>query len=296
VYKFDDKFAYEKNRINVLIHKIAADIQGKSVLYEDKLYNVVDYIIMGPGKRLRPLLMLAAYEAFEDNTDIGIMDVLDNMAVAIELIHCYSLVHDDLPAMDNDDYRRGRLSVHKKYDESFAILAGDALLNMSFELVLDAINGRLEHRIINAAKEIFNASGYFGMIRGQAMDMLLGQETSSNYILHTYINKTARLMMASTLCGGIIAGANESELNDMSEGAMYLGIAFQIKDDLLDMGKVDLDKFKDNSINYVSLCGLEKAKNDYDYYSKKALDVFSKHTSRSYFLYDLVDYIISRAY
>lgn len=193
----------------------------------DKIKDAIKYAVTGGGKRIRPVLCIAATKALGGNP----IDALE-YAVALEFIHSYSLVHDDLPAMDNDDYRRGQLSTHKKFGEAIGILAGDALLNLAFEICLSKNN--FSDKDFAALKVLADCSGYIGMIAGQVLDIYYeGKNVGEKQMYEIYAGKTAKLitaplLIASALCGG-------KYRKELEQAGYHLGIMFQISDDLLDV-------------------------------------------------------------
>lgn len=197
------------------------------------LRESMDYSLMAGGKRLRPIMVLAAAEALG-----GSLEAAMPVALAIELVHTYSLVHDDLPAMDNDDYRRGKLTNHKVYGEAMAILAGDALLTHAFFSVAQAHKkfGVPAERVLAITEELAVLAGARGMVGGQAADMLGEQGlTKLEELTYIHTHKTSDLIVFSLRAGGHIAGATEAQLEALSEFGHALGLAFQIQDDILDI-------------------------------------------------------------
>jgi geranylgeranyl diphosphate synthase type II len=198
--------------------------------YEKELSQAMEYSLFTGGKRLRPLMTIKAFEMYNDYIHKSIP-----FAIAIEMIHTYSLIHDDLPAMDNDDYRRGKLTNHKVFGEAMAILAGDGLLNLAFETMLSATKGSNNNSSIRAMQEIGKASGIRGMIGGQAIDLQSEYETmEEEALLYMYKGKTAALIQAGIVAGAILADAPEEHIETLRDFGLRLGIAYQIQDDLLD--------------------------------------------------------------
>ncbi|MGO1580043.1 MAG: polyprenyl synthetase family protein [Peptoniphilaceae bacterium] len=213
--------------------------------YQKKVYESMTYSLSSGGKRIRPLLCLITYIAMSDSKDYS--KALP-FAAAIELIHTYSLIHDDLPAMDDDDIRRGKPTNHKVYSEAIAILAGDGLLNMSMELLTRELEAYEDlddlKRAIKAMKYIFYASGVHGMIGGQVIDLDFEEDMSLEICESMYKLKTATLLRAAIVSGAILAGATDSEVAALEEFSNCIGISYQIKDDILDK---DLDKKKEKN-------------------------------------------------
>ena len=196
------------------------------------IHDAMEYTVMAGGKRLRPVLFKATANMLGSRED-----ELTDIACALELVHTYSLVHDDLPAMDDDDYRRGRPTCHRKFDEATAILTGDALLTLAFELIAawGENSDRPQHAIF-LISELSHAAGTEGMISGQILDMAAeGRQLSLEEIEAMYKGKTAALLRAAVRMGGIVGGADSTRMEQLSEYARALGLAFQITDDLLDL-------------------------------------------------------------
>ena len=190
------------------------------------------YSLEAGGKRIRPLLLFATLEAFEQNTKKGLLT-----AAAIEMIHTYSLIHDDLPSMDNDDLRRGKPTNHKVFGDAFAILAGDALLTYSFQLIADTPEDYADAKTkLELIKEMAKAAGAEGMVGGQVADIDgEDKELSLNELEYIHVHKTGKLLQYSVIAGALLAGANELTTKSLKEFAYHLGLAFQIRDDILDL-------------------------------------------------------------
>lgn len=222
--------------------------------YQNKLYESMKYSLFPGGKRLRPMLFLMSYTLFSNDLDIA-----RPFAASLEMIHTYSLIHDDLPSMDNDDYRRGKLTSHKMYGESLAILTGDALLNLAYETILKMNMEINDDRIRKASYEISKAAGYSGMILGQVIDTC-EYELNAGEIIYMYSLKTAELIRASISAGAILGGANKDQITILDEFGKNLGISYQIQDDILDLDKdKEIDKLtlskyysKDQLINLIN--------------------------------------------
>lgn len=234
------------------------------VTYPDKIYEAMRYSLLAGGKRLRPILCLATCE-MADGTSAMAMPT----ACALEMIHTMSLIHDDLPAMDNDDYRRGRLTNHKVYGEDIAILAGDGLLAYAFEFVAENTRNVPAERLLQVVARFGRAVGAAGLVGGQVVD--LESEGKSDVSIETlnfiHNHKTAALLEASVVCGGILAGASKPDLQRLSRYAQNIGLAFQIVDDILDitatqeeLGKTAGKDLQAQKVTYPSLWGLEESK------------------------------------
>ncbi len=270
--------------------------------YQKTVMEAMEYSLFAGGKRLRPMLMLETYRMFG-----GKGEVIEPFMAAIEMLHTYSLVHDDLPAMDNDEYRRGRKTTHIVYGEDMAILCGDALLNYSFEIALkayDVAEPEEVPRIAGALKVFANKAGIFGMVGGQTFDVeaeRLEKKVNEEELLFIFRLKTAALLQSSMMVGAILAGASEEDVEKISEIAMNVGIAFQIQDDILDvtstqevLGKPIGSDERNNKTTYVTLKGLDVAKEDVRRYSNAALKDLSELSVKNEFLYKLIEELITR--
>ena len=225
------------------------------------LYQAMRYACLNGGKRLRPYLAYQSAALFNTPAQI-----IDPVAVAIELIHCYSLVHDDLPAMDNDDLRRGKPTCHKRFDEATAILAGDALLTLAFEVLsqTDGLQSDNCSTNLKLIQTLSRAAGPFGMVQGQALDLAAeGKVLSYEQLCQMHHAKTGALIAASVQCGAIASNASENDLEELHKFGLRIGLAFQIKDDLLDvlgksetMGKKPGQDVKNQKCTFVTLLGL----------------------------------------
>ena len=267
-------------------------ISKRDKCYQDRIYEAIDYSIFTGGKRLRPIMNLKSCELFSG-------DHIDSIpyALAIEMIHTYSLIHDDLPSMDDDDFRRGKPTSHKVYGEAMAVLAGDGLLNLAFETVLDSIYsnpnaGDSSKKYIRALNEISRYSGTKGMIGGQVVD-LLGDNDNMNAekILFMYETKTAALIQAALVSGAIIGDARDEEIEIIREFGYNLGLAYQIRDDILDFDE-------DTSIGkltFLTYYDIETSKEKVDEYSKRAIESLDKLSNRdTRFFKDLTRELVLR--
>ncbi len=245
-----------------LVNKGLAKLLAKEDEYPQSLHKAMHYSLFAGGKRLRPALVLASCEAVGGKVE----DAL-NTACAFECIHTYSLIHDDLPAIDNDDLRRGRPTCHKVYGEAAAILAGDALLTAAFEIIAKT-GTEDKSRVLRAVLELARAAGSTGMIGGQMVDIdSEGKEVSFPVLEYIHIHKTGELMLAAVRCGGILGGATDGELRALGAYGKAIGLAFQIADDILDvegssaeMGKPTGGDEKKGKATYPSIIGLDEAK------------------------------------
>ncbi|KJR48623.1 Octaprenyl diphosphate synthase [Desulfosporosinus sp. I2] len=263
---------------------------------DDVLNQSMYYSLVGGGKRIRPVLALASAETVGGNPELIVP-----AAVALELIHTYSLIHDDLPAMDNDDYRRGRLSNHKVFGEANAILAGDALLTYAFELLANPQLGQPE-RQLRIIRDVAIAAGKTGMVGGQVADVAgEGKLLTLNEIEEIHKAKTGALLTASARLGGILAGGTEEQIQALTSYAQALGLAFQIKDDILDvvgdsetLGKPAGSDQRQNKATYVSLLGLKGAEQQLHAQIQAALFALKPFGEEPIFLSDLAYYIEQR--
>ncbi len=268
-------------------------------VYPEKIYQAMGYSVTAGGKRMRPVLMLLADKAVSgDGNDPRIMD----FACALEMIHTYSLIHDDLPAMDNDDLRRGKPTCHKKFDEATAILAGDGLLTYAFQVMLCDPTLKFEPRYTRAAADIAYLSGMGGMLVGQVVDVESeGRQIDAKTLEYIHKNKTGGLIKAALMAGAVIGGADEETIKLFESIGEDMGYAFQIKDDILDvtsteevLGKPILSDEKNQKVTYVSLYGLEKAQNDYMELSKAALEKTARLGESAKPLYDYIKSLVNR--
>ncbi|WP_407308332.1 polyprenyl synthetase family protein [Desulfosporosinus sp. SB140] len=263
---------------------------------KDSLSESMSYSLVGGGKRIRPVLALASAETMGGNPE----KILP-AAAALELIHTYSLIHDDLPALDNDDYRRGRLSNHKVFGEANAILAGDGLLTYAFEFLADPTLGQPEQQL-RVVREVAVAAGKSGMVGGQVLDLAgEGKQLSLEEIEEIHKGKTGALLTVSARLGGILAGGTESEIEALTDYAQALGLAFQIKDDILDvvgdsetLGKPAGSDLRQGKSTYVSLLGLEEATRQLHFQIQKAQSALKLLDKNSAFLSELAVYIEQR--
>ena len=255
----------DKNEYLALIDENLRNAIKSKTPFEQELSAAMEYSLFTGGKRLRPLMTIKAYEMYDDY----IYKALP-YAMAIEMIHTYSLIHDDLPAMDNDDFRRGKMTNHKVFGEAMAILAGDSLLNLAFETMLSAARESCDISSIKAMQEIAKASGCKGMIGGQAIDLRsdIGSMDEES-LLYMYKGKTAALIQASILSGAIIGGASMEHIEKLRDFGLRLGLAYQIQDDLL-------DDEKDESIKkctYLSFYSKEEAEKKVKDLSDRAVSI-----------------------
>ena len=264
--------------------------------FDARLAESMKYSLMAGGKRLRPILLMAAADAAGGRGD----DFLTS-ACALEMIHTYSLIHDDLPAMDNDDYRRGRLTNHKVYGAGIATLAGDALLTLAFEVLLRQ-KGVSPETLVRVVREVSTAAGPDGMVGGQALDLASeGKQIDKETLRRMHMAKTGALFRAAVRSGAILAGADDAKLTALTEYADAFGLAFQITDDILDVtgdeaaiGKPVGSDERNHKSTYVTLTSLDEAKS----LAREAVDRAHKALAplgeKAAFLDELAEYLITR--
>ena len=256
----------------------------------DSLYQPVKYILFSGGKRIRPFLMVESYKLFDNN-----LDRIIDFAIALELIHTYSLVHDDLPCMDDDDYRRGVLTVHKKYGEDIAVLTGDALLNMAFEILALRLKKSESETssCIEAFYQLSNQAGSSGMIGGQILDMESESGNEDVDLIEMYSLKTGGLFKSATMVGGIVGGASSKEISLLGDMGQALGVSYQIKDDILDYDE-DLDI---NKQTISTKWGIDRSKELSREYTEKTLELLEYFKAYNIDrLRAIVDLLLERTY
>ena len=290
-----DEIARRAKEIETIIAKYLPKESG----YQKTVIEAMNYSILAGGKRLRPMLMQETYRMFG-----GKSDVIEPFLAAIEMIHTYSLIHDDLPAMDNDEYRRGRKTTHVVYGEAMGILAGDGLLNYAFETAILAIQKEPQNANVPKALAVLaKKAGIYGMIGGQTVDIETDQskEVTREQLDFIYRLKTSALIEASMLIGAILAGATKNEQNEMEQIPTKIGLAFQIQDDILDvtsttetLGKPVGSDEKNQKATYVTYEGIDKAKADVERLSKEAVEKMNGLVVRNEFLTELLLSLIHR--
>jgi len=281
------------------IDKIIAEYLPAEEDYQKTIMEAMNYSILAGGKRIRPMLMLESYRLFG-----GESKVVEPFMAAIEMIHTYSLVHDDLPAMDNDEYRRGKKTTHAVYGEAMGILAGDALLNYAFETALKAFDIEPDNKNIGKALQVLaKKAGIYGMIGGQVVDIQSEGTTdmTKEKLDFIYRLKTGALMESSMMIGAILAGADVTEQQIVEKVAGEIGLAFQIQDDILDvtstaevLGKPIGSDEKNQKFTYVTFEGLEKAKKDIEEITEKAIAHMNSLAGKNEFLNELLLYLVAR--
>ncbi len=288
---FLTEFEEKINLVNQSLQKYFV----KKENHQASVYDTMEYSLFSGGKRIRPVLCAACAELFGNAEDAM------PFACALEMIHTYSLIHDDLPCMDDDDLRRGKPTNHIVYGEAMAVLAGDALLNFAFETVLEhaKVSPAL---LVEGLKIIASSAGTEGMIGGQVIDLESeGRAIDSVTLMAMHICKTGALIMASAKVGALIGGGTKEDVLNMEKFARYLGVAFQIKDDILDvesttdvLGKpVGSDK-ENEKTTFVTLYGIEQSKRMLEDYTNKAKEALAEYGTRAEFLCELADFLLMR--
>lgn len=285
------------NNIELINNELKKHIK-KGDCPEKRLNEAKEYSLLAGGKRIRPMLMLSSYLLFDKEINNCL-----TFAIAMEMIHTFSLIHDDLPAIDNDDYRRGKLTNHKMFDEATAILAGDSLLNNAYTIISkDIINSNdiYKTRKIKALSEF--SYGIDRMISGEYVDVEYeGKEIASQYLEYMHKNKTGALLISSIKIGAIISGASETQIEKLEQYGDRIGLAFQIKDDILSeigdpnqMGKPVGNDREKGKCTYVTKYGLEESQKLLDKITKEAIDIISEFGENAEFLKELALYIKNR--
>jgi geranylgeranyl diphosphate synthase type II len=291
-------FQDELNKKTTEAENIIRQYLPKETGFAKTLAQAMNYSMLAGGKRLRPLLIKETYTLFG-----GSEQVVEPFMAAMEMIHTHSLIHDDLPALDNDDYRRGRLTTHKVYGEAMGVLSGDALLNYAYEVMLEGFSmTEYPDRVIRVLQVMSAKTGIYGMLGGQSVDVENdGKPLEREMLDYIYQNKTSALIEASMMTGAILAGAKEEQVEKIRLAAKDIGLAFQIQDDILDvtstkeeLGKPVHSDEKNHKITYVTLMGLEKAAERVASLSEEAIGILKGLTERDGFLCELTAWLVSR--
>ncbi|MBQ4059113.1 MAG: polyprenyl synthetase family protein [Lachnospiraceae bacterium] len=318
-------FEKQMNDKVVEIENVIQAYMPKEYTFQKTIIDAMDYTMSAGGKRIRPMLMKACYDLFG-----GTANVVEPFMAAIEMIHTYSLIHDDLPALDNDDYRRGRKTAHIVYGEDMAILAGDALLNYAFETATKAfdlimsqnlldidtetiandtstlyvyVNELKQRKSVERALQVLSSKpGIYGMIGGQVVDVeLTGSTLTEEQLVYIYENKTGALIESSMMIGAILAGVDESTIEKIQKVAYNIGMAFQIQDDILDetstfeeLGKALHSDEKNGKVTYVTIHGIKESRNEIEKLSREAIEILESMDGDSEFLQHLIEYLIDR--
>lgn len=295
--QFMEELQQKVEHINNVLEKFLPVEEGKQRI----IFEAMNYSVRAGGKRLRPILMEETYHMFG-----GSSAVIEPFMAAIEMIHTYSLVHDDLPAMDNDEYRRGKKTTHAVYGEAMGILAGDALLNLAYETAAKAFDMEVaDTRVARAFAVLAKKAGVYGMVGGQVVDVESEKSDDCSIAREKldfiYRLKTGALIESSMMIGAILAGASSDEVSRVEQIAAKLGLAFQIQDDVLDvtstlevLGKPVGSDEKNNKATYVTFEGLDKAVSDVERISKEAEEQLDDLGYDDAFLKELFEYLIHR--
>jgi geranylgeranyl diphosphate synthase type II len=290
-----------------LVNKTLEQVLTQNDLIDKQLREPVRYALEGPGQRIRSCLVLWCCEFVKGKVNRNALI----SSAAIEMVHTYSLVHDDLPAMDDDDYRRGRLTSHKKFDEATAILTGDALLTLAFELLAKKING--PETVIRLVTELAEAAGPAGMVAGQMADMkatwhgLPARESTAKMAVqrktlkHIHTNKTAKMFRCAAAMGAICGGATQAQLKRLREYGLKIGLGFQVADDILDisqtsshLGKTSGKDNKQGKATYPALVGLEKSRKLARKLANEAITALKPFGPKADTLRSLVELLLNR--
>ena len=286
-----------KNR-TAYAEQIIRNYLPKEEGFSVKMAEAVNYSMLSGGKRLRPVFMYEVYKLFG-----GRGNVVEPFMAALEMIHTHSLIHDDLPALDNDPYRRGRKTTHVVYGESAAILAGDALLNYAYETAFQAFDRTDSWKpVADALKILGEKTGIMGMLGGQGVDVENdGKPLSREMLLYIYENKTSALIECAMMIGAVLAGADKEQVAVMEQIGSRIGIAFQIQDDILDvigdseeLGKAVGSDEKNHKTTYVTLEGLEKAGEKVKILTEEAIDLLAKLPGEQEFFRELLCSLCTR--
>ena len=280
-----------------VVCRFLLDVEG----FQGMIFDAMVYSVTAGGKRLRPILMNETYVMFGGNTE-----VIEPFMAAIEMIHTYSLVHDDLPAMDNDILRRGKPTTHAAYGEAMGVLTGDALLNYAFETALDAYDAPNADpsTITTAIRILARKAGVFGMIGGQVVDVEAEKkqmEVTEDMLHFIYELKTGALIEASMMIGAALAGASEEEIEQIESVASKIGMAFQIQDDILDvegdeavLGKPVGSDERNHKVTYVTFAGIDKSKQEVKRLTDEAIKELNSIPYKNEFLVELLNYLVYR--
>ncbi|MBR5156055.1 MAG: polyprenyl synthetase family protein [Clostridia bacterium] len=293
---FEDQLNKYAGMVNDELNKVFA----KKECLQKSVYDAMEYSILAGGKRIRPVLTLAVCDMLGGDIE----DAL-KFAVAIECIHTYSLIHDDLPCMDDDDLRRGRSTCHKKFDEATALLAGDGLLTFAFEYITDffAYKNTDAKTVLRIVNEIAKSAGCAGMIGGQVVDLECEGRSNVDEKTLTYLHnrKTGALIRVSVFAGAVSAGASDEQLQSLLKFSDNIGLAFQIQDDILDcvgdaeiLGKPIGSDEENRKTTYVTLLGLERAKEKAESLTLDSINALSMFGDAGKFLAETANYLMKR--
>ena len=291
---FEEELRLRTDNVQKIIEKYLPKAEG----FQKTVLEAMNYSMLAGGKRLRPILMQETYRMFG-----GKREVIEPFMAAMEMIHTHSLIHDDLPAIDNDEYRRGQKTTWVVYGEAMGVLAGDGLLNYAYETACKAFALEPENRNIGRALAVLaEKTGVYGMLGGQCTDVEAeGKALSREKLDFIYRLKTGALIEAAMMAGAILAGADETEVKTVENIASDVGLAFQIQDDILDvtstteeLGKPVMSDEKNEKSTYVALEGLEKAQEDVERISRNAIRTLDRLDAKNDFLRELILRLINR--
>ena len=291
---FQDELKKKTQEIENIIREYLPKEEG----FAKSMAEAMNYSMCAGGKRLRPMFLMETNRMFG-----GDLELAKPFMAAMEMIHTHSLVHDDLPAIDNDDYRRGKLTTHKVFGEAMGILSGAALLNYAYETMFQAFQiAPGESRVVDAVRIMAEKTGIYGMLGGQSVDVENdGKPLNEQMLQYIYEHKTSALIEASMMTGAVLAGADAEQLKQIEKAAGNIGLAFQIQDDILDvtstveeLGKPIHSDEKNEKTTYVTLVGLEKAKEYVENISMEAIDLLGTFETEDAFLGELLKALIHR--
>lgn len=291
---FKETLVTKKKQIEEMMEAYLPKEEG----FAKELAQAMNYSMQAGGKRIRPMLMIETYRMFGGNSSI-----IEPFAVALEMIHTSSLIHDDLPAIDNDVYRRGKKTTHAVYGEAIGVLSGDALLNYAYETACRAFAMGPENPAIGKAFTVLTGkTGIYGMLGGQSVDVTNeGKPIQREMLDYIYKNKTSALIESAMMIGAILAGASKEDVETMEQIGYRIGLAFQIRDDILDvtstmeeLGKPVFSDEKNHKVTYVTLRGLSQAAADVEKISQEAVDRLHVFEGEHEFLDALVKYLVNR--
>lgn len=294
--EFKNELSLRVEAAEDVVCRFLPDVEGQ----QKTIFEAMEYGVTAGGKRLRPILMNETFQLFG-----GKGDVIEPFMAAIEMIHTYSLIHDDLPAMDNDSLRRGKPTVHVAFGEAMGVLAGDALLNYAFETALNAYDADTDVKSVTEAMRILaRNAGVFGMIGGQVVDVEAEKkqlEVTEDMLHFIYDLKTGALIEASMMIGAVLAGATEAQVQTIEGIAKNIGLAFQIQDDILDiegdeatLGKPIGSDIRNEKTTYVTFAGMEKSKEEVKRLTDEAIAELNKLPVHNEFLVELLNYLVYR--
>lgn len=291
---FNDELKEKKEMAESVIERYLPEETG----FCRELAQAVNYSMRAGGKRLRPILMMETYRMFG-----GESQIIAPFMAAMEMIHTSSLIHDDLPAIDNDEYRRGMKTTHAVFGEALGVLSGDALLNYAYETASKAFSMEPDQPRVGKAFTILTSkTGIYGMLGGQSVDVTNeGKEISREMLDYIYENKTSALIESAMMVGAVLAGASEEEVAQIESIGKKVGLAFQIRDDILDvtstmeeLGKPVFSDEKNHKVTYITLQGLEQASRDVERISAEAVEELEKFPQKNEFLIRLVKELVYR--